>query len=196
MMARSVRVLVTLAVVALMVLVAGCAGRDFQRPAPDAYTLKKTTYDQVIASLGKPYQEGTLMSNGVSLKTASYAYSSVGGAGAFDGITPARAVGFYFRDGVLVGQEFISSFKDDSTYFDERLAELAKKGMTREQGRAALGPATGHYLYPLIEDTRGEGWVYQYMHLRGFRQHRRQLLVEFDEAGSVTKSTYTSAGDL
>ena len=43
-----------------MLLVAGCAGRDFVRPRPDTLMLGKTSYEDVLRQLGDPYRRARL----------------------------------------------------------------------------------------------------------------------------------------
>jgi hypothetical protein len=58
---------------AVLVLMAGCAGRDFTRPAPESLVLGKTTYAEINARFGSPYRESTLIKNEKTLRMASYA---------------------------------------------------------------------------------------------------------------------------
>ena len=67
----------------------GCAGTKFVRIPDDSLILGQTTPEQIIARLGQPYREGTVTRNGQQIKTASYAYASVGGEPAAEGVTPA-----------------------------------------------------------------------------------------------------------
>jgi len=39
---------------ALVIFLAGCAGRDFVQPKPDAFVLGKTTYEEIIGQFGNP----------------------------------------------------------------------------------------------------------------------------------------------
>lgn len=61
-----------------MVFLAGCAGTKFVRPTEAELELGKTTEQQVLARLGKPFQEATGLSNGKAIKTLGYAYASMG----------------------------------------------------------------------------------------------------------------------
>jgi len=86
-----------------------------------------TTYDQVLQRYGDPRRTGTQVRNGETLKTVSYAYAV--GTPFVDDV-PARASGFYFLNGVLVGYEYLSSFREDKTDFDETKVQQIKKGET------------------------------------------------------------------
>jgi hypothetical protein len=173
----------------------GCAGRDFVRP--DAQGLKngETTYAQVMATMGQPRQEGTALKNEKTVKTASYAYASLGGKPLHEGVTAARAAGLYFYNDVLVGHEFISSWAEDHTDFDEtKIDRIVKGRTTRSEVLTLLGKPSGYYVYPLIKSPTGEAAVYAYLEVRGFKPFRKLLIVTFDAGGIVTDVEYTSAG--
>src|SRR5579863_1599496 len=111
-----------------------CAGTDFVRMPDNSLQLGKTTSQEVTARLGKPYQQGVLMTNGLSLQTYSYAYASTGGEPEAKGVTAARSQGFYFLNSILVGYEFTSSWKIDSSDFDgSKASQITKGTTTRDQ---------------------------------------------------------------
>jgi hypothetical protein len=100
-----------------VLLISGCAGSNFTKPDPDSFVLGKTTQAEVSTKMGKPYRTGTVIKNGQTLETASYAYANVGGESLYPDVTSARSLAFYFKDGTLVGTESSSSFKSDGTDF-------------------------------------------------------------------------------
>lgn len=173
----------------------GCAGTNFIRP--DSQDLKngQTTYAQIVARMGQPRQEGSVIKNDKTLKTASYAYASFGGKPHRDGITPARAIGFYFYNDTLVGHEFISSWDEDHTDFDDgKIKNIIKGKTTRAEVVQLLGKPGGYHTFPLIKASTGEAAVYAYVEVRGFTPYRKLLVVTFDVAGIVTEVEFTSAG--
>ena len=112
-------------VLAALLALAGCAGRDFTRAAPDSLVLGKTTYAEIVARFGTPYREGTMLRTNQMVKHITYAYSVAGGTPLHDGVTAARAQAFYFADLVLVGHDFSISFEVDHTDFSEaRVTEI------------------------------------------------------------------------
>lgn len=174
---------------------AGCAGTNFVRP--DSETLKngQTTYAQVIAKFGEPRQEGSVIKNDKTVKTASYAYASMGGTPLNQGVTAARAVGFYFHNDVLVGYEFVSSWAEDHTNFDEsRIKDIVKGKTTRAEVIQVMGKPGGYHTFPLIKAPTGEAAVYLYMEVKGFTPYRKELRVTFDDAGVVSDVEFASAG--
>jgi hypothetical protein len=132
---------------AAMFLVSGCAGRDFVRPKPDALALGKTSYDEIIRQFGDPYRKGSALKEGQTVTSIAYAYASATGTSGFGGVTPARSMGFYFVDNILVGYEFTSSYKEDLTDFDETKITQIRNGETkRAEVERLLGQAPGGHL--------------------------------------------------
>ena len=173
----------------------GCAGTDFVRPDSEGLRNGQTTYAQALAKMGTPYREGSVIKNDKTIKTTSYAYASVGGKPRNEGVTAARAIGLYFHDDRLVGHEFISSWAEDHTDFDEtRIREIVKGKTTRAQVIQLLGKPGGYYIYPLIKDTKGEAAVYAYSEVRGFAPSSKMLLVTFDASELVADVEFLSRG--
>jgi hypothetical protein len=187
-----------IAALAALLLVAGCAGTDFVRPSTDDLKLGKTTYKEVLTRMGPPRQEGSVLKNEKTVRTATYAYATTGGAPARPGVTPARAQSFYFHDDVLVGHEFISSFAEDHSDFDEsKVPGIVKGRTTRAQLQQLLGRPSGAQIYPLIKSGQGEAATYTYAQMTGSvftaKFYRKVLVVTF-EGDVVTEVEYTSQG--
>ena len=53
-----------LAVLVLLLVATGCAGRDFVRTPAESLALGKTTEAEIRQRHGSPYREGTVMKNG------------------------------------------------------------------------------------------------------------------------------------
>jgi len=188
-----------LVILALLLLSAGCAGRDFKQPAPDSLVVGKATEAAIRQRFGTPYGEGTVMKNNETMKTLSYAYSTIASS-APGGVVPARGQGFYFWRDVLVGHDFTSSFPEDKTDFDAAKAQQIKKGETTESAVVALlGRPHGVYTYPLIKDKGARAGVYRYQETKGSafnpKFYNQILVVQFDGAGVVTEVEYTATGE-
>jgi outer membrane protein assembly factor BamE (lipoprotein component of BamABCDE complex) len=186
------------AAVACAVL-AGCAGTDFVRPSTDDLKNGQTTYAQLIARMGPPRSEGSVLKNEQSIRTATYAYASVGGKPLRDGVTPARAMSFYFFKDTLVGHEFVSSWAEDNTDFDEnKIKDIVKGKSTRAQVVQLMGRPSGYYIYPMIKAQTGDAAGYSYGETTGsafnLKFFRKGLVVTFDPAGVVTDVEYSSSG--
>lgn len=186
--------------IAAAALVAGCAGTDFVRPAPDSLKVGQATYSEVVEKLGKPEQTGEQLFNDRKVKRIVYVYAAAGGEPAEAGITPARANVYFFERDVLVGTEFTSSFKADSTNFDHSKVEYIKKGeTTRSQILLTFGRPSVVYLPPMVEKTHGEAIGYLYTQVKGnvysgLKQHTKVLVLTFDDADKVDKINLNVSG--
>jgi hypothetical protein len=187
-----------LAIAAMGLALAGCAGNNFVRPDPSSFVLGKTTQQEISQRMGKPYRSGTVDKNGKSLQSFSYAYANVGGDSLYKGVTAARSQGFYFADGTLVGTEYSSSFKADGSDFDEsRVAMLEKGKSTKNDVISLFGPPGGEYIAPLATSDRA--LVYMYSQTKGsafnLRFYLKSLVVSYNEAGTVTDIQYNAQGN-
>ena len=187
------------ALLLLLVALGGCAGRDFSRPTAESFALGKTTEREIRQRFGDPYRQGSVMRNGETMKTVTYAYAA--GAGSLGGgLTPSRGVAFYFWNDVLVGHEFTSSFDEDKTDFDVAKVPQIRKGESTEAAvTALLGPAPGSYIYPMIPDKTARALVYLYTQTRGsalsLKHYQQLLLVTLGANGVVSDVQLTTAGE-
>ena len=69
-----------LALLGLVLVSAGCAGRDFTRPPLDSVAVGKATEAEIRQKFGTPYREGAVMKNN---ETMNYLYQQTRGT-AFD----------------------------------------------------------------------------------------------------------------
>ncbi|KQA24873.1 hypothetical protein AAY53_17045 [Vibrio metoecus] len=183
--------------VVFAVLITGCAaGVNFKKMDESQLILGKTTKQEVLLSMGKPNGKGANTFNGIELDIINYAYAQVGGDAVLPGVTPARSQGLLFKNGVLVGKEYTSSFSVDSTLFDLEKAKTIIKGQSKEEVISIMGPTRGEYLYPIIEEEKGYAYVYMFNQTKGFKSKSDVFIVEFDENNTVTKTQLSSAGQL
>ena len=185
--------------VTVLAVAACAAGRDFVRPPTESLILGKTTYKEIFSEFGTPYREGTTLLNGQSVKQVSYSYASGRGTPAVDGVTPGRTMGFHFMDDVLVGYEFVSSFKGDQTDFDESKVKEIKIGKTtREEVIKLLGPAGGLRQFPLLKEPDHIGLTYFYSQTKSagfsFKIYQKFLVVSVDSNNIVTDVVFTESG--
>lgn len=184
----------------IVILVAGCAGRQFVRPQPEALVLGRTTHVEVFRQLGEPYQRGMSLKEGQTVMSISYAYSTATGTSGFGGVEPARAMQFHFVKDVLVGYEFTSSYKEDLTDFDDsKIAQIKKGQTTRAEVEQLLGRPEGIYAYPMIKNTSERALVYLYIQTRtalfSVKVNVKKLLVAFDRDEVVTDVEFTTSGE-
>src|SRR5262249_14804436 len=135
-------------------------------------------------------RKGSTLVNTVTLKTLTYSYASAGGTPLVDGVTPARTIGFLFRGSLLVGYQFVSSFRDDHTDFDESRVKDIRKGETTEaQVQAMLGRPAGFVRYPIVKEETHRSLVYMYTQVKGsafnLKVHIERLVVDLAPNGVV-----------
>ena len=193
---RSLFVALTFAAAAL----SGCAGSDFVRPSEGDLVVGKATPADVTAKMGNPMQTGQLTKHEKLMKVSKYAYAATGGESAYEGVTPARSMTFLFHEDKLVGKEFVSSFKQDSTDFDgAKVSSISKGKSTRQDVVALLGKPSGEALYPVIKNVGDNAYVYSYVQAKGsvfnMKFYNKVLLVSFDSSGVVTEVEYTTSGE-
>jgi hypothetical protein len=179
-----------------MLLVACAAGVNFVKPTDDKLVLGLTTKNQLVALMGEPTGKGQKVSNGENLEIITYAYAKMGDEAVFEGVTPARSIGFLFHNNVLVGKEFTSSFKSDNSYFDPLNAKSIKQGMKGTDVVKLLGNPGGEYRYPIISNKSGKALVYTFTQTKGFKFQQSSLIVELDENDIVQKSEFNQVGQL
>ncbi len=191
--------IVKCAIISLGIFLTGCAGTNFVRVADDAVVLGQTTSEQITARLGSPYREGTVTKNDQQIKTSSYAYASVGGEAAAEGVTAARSQGFYFFNNKVVGYEFTSSWKEDSTNFDSaKVSQINKGESTRSDIVRLFGNPGGKYIYPVIPNSGEDAVNYLYSQTKGsafnLKLYQKLLVVTFNKQGIVTNVEFTESG--
>jgi len=177
----------------------GCAGSNFIRPTPDAFTLGKTTQEQVVQQLGNPRSQGTITKNDAAFETITYAYTS-----SFDplekGVVPQRHLVFLFANGVLVGEEYTSSFKADHTYFDDaKISSIVKGETTRADVVRLLGAPSCRFIPPWVKDTSGGAIGYLYRTTRGggfsgYTHAWKAVIFSFDDRDRVSDFELTKVG--
>ena len=182
------------------VALSGCAGSDFVRPSEGDLVVGKSTLAEVTTKMGNPLQSGQMTKNEKPLKISKYAYAASGGESAYPGVTPARSMTFLFHEDKLVGKEFVSSFKQDSTDFDgQKVASISKGKSTKQDVVALLGKPSGEAVYPVIKNAGDDAYVYSYVQAKGtvfnMKFHNKVLLVSFNPSGVVSDVEYTTSGD-
>ncbi|MCZ4306019.1 hypothetical protein O4G98_14895 [Zoogloeaceae bacterium G21618-S1] len=194
---KNMRVLLALVSVALL---SGCAGSNFKRPEPQSLMVGSSTTADVTRVMGNPLQTGELLKNEEKVKITRYAYAEGAGSGRYPGVVPARAMVFSTFNDKLVGQEFVSSFPEDATEFDEtKVQQIVKGKSTRDEVVALLGKPNGEAIYPLIKSKTEAGVIYSYSHAKGnvfnMKFYSKVLTVSFDAKNVVTDVVYESSGE-
>lgn len=199
----------------LMVLITGCVpvGRNFVRPTPDTVQLGNATPQEIKARFGEPRSERSWARGDLELATEvgtpfgaprvpgsmteiGYYYEHRGEPGVAPGVEPSRSATYWFWDGRLVGYRSTSSFKADSTAFDEAKAASIRPWQTlRGDLVAALGNPSGVRIFPLAPagDMQVLTWfVFEYD--AAARQTRtRTLHVLVNSIGVVVDQRFDSS---
>ncbi|HEY3049285.1 MAG TPA: hypothetical protein VGJ72_17730 [Polaromonas sp.] len=196
-MTISLRFLVAVLTTAVL---SGCAGTNFKRPDPQALVVGKSTATDVPRVMGTPGQVGEALKNDQKIKTARYAYAEGAGTGRYPGVVPARAMVFSTFNDLLVGQEFVSSFPQDATEFDEsKIPSIVKGKTTRAEVLAVLGKPNGDAIYPLIKKQGETAAVYSYSHAKGnafnMKFYSKALIVSFGSNDVVSDVEFSSVGE-
>ena len=180
-----------------------------RKPAPDRsgggllFRLSGRIVPRMVRAarqMGEPQRTGVVEKNGKEIKTISFAYASVGGEPSESGVTPARVQAYFFHENILVGKEFISSYKSDSSNFDEAKTTVIKKGeTTRSEVTKILGQPTAAYIPPMVDTSSGEAIGYAYTTVRGgpftgFKTFTKILRISFDENGIVNDVELMTSG--
>ena len=183
---------------ALLAVLAGCAGRDFVRPSPEAFRLGHTTYAQVVDRMGEPRAVSDMVQNGQKVRSMTYRYTTTTDTSWETGVVPVRTLVCYVHQERLVGYEFVSSFKVDSTDFDEtKLAAIRKGHSTRAEVLQLLGQPSAYYIPPMVTATAGEAIGYGYAGREAsgrYRAFSKTVRITFDAQDRVADIAYTSAG--
>lgn len=182
--------------VLVLLTLAGCGGRNFERPSEEALVLGTTTRTEVLKLLGKPTNESTGMRNGKPVQTLMYGYAHIGGLG--DGhvtdVAPSRGLQLHFLEDRLVGTQFWSSFEADHTDFDaSALPKLVKGSTRRSELLSILGRPGGRSLPPLVEEGH-EGWFWGYLHVHPMQRYSKTLVVIVGPDDRVSEATFSEDG--
>ena len=203
-------------VVLLALLIAGCSGKNFARPAPGAFELGKTTQTEIVAAYGEPTAQRTTVATEERPDLVRGRLDGAVVAGSYANLTYehvdrttsllvpsqpySKALNFIFWNGALVGYNFISDFSADSSNFDEARINAIEKGRsTRIDLIGVMGSEpTGRRIYPLVQYPGEEVFIYAYVTLTGHPgagpAHRqvKRLEVLFDASGTTVDYRFTS----
>ncbi|HEX3043709.1 MAG TPA: hypothetical protein VHY08_03065 [Bacillota bacterium] len=173
-----------------------CAAKDWSFPSPGTFIPGETKYEQVIAVYGKPNDIESKTNDQGVFKDIAYTKSK----GSLGGITPVRRLGFHFKDEVLIGYEFTSSYKDDSTDFDETKVNQIKKGETTWQKAVEImGSNYGLYIYPLTSKPAERSLVYLYSQTKGsafnLKVYTKTLVITYGANNIVSNISLDITGE-
>ena len=188
-------------VLAFALALAACtAGTNFKRMGPDQLSYGKSSSVEVVQAQGTPNNTGSKTKNGVTFDFVTYVFADAGGKADTENVTPARGQNFYFKDDILIGSDFTSSWESDSTQFDHSKIDMIKEGSTTiSDVIAIIGQPSGEYIYPLVAKKGEHAKVYTYSQtiVSGVDiiAKRKELIVSYDPASNVvTDVEFNQAG--
>jgi outer membrane protein assembly factor BamE (lipoprotein component of BamABCDE complex) len=109
---------------------------------------------------------------------------------------------FFFSDEVLVGHHFLSSFKSDSSDFDDsKVSHIVKGKTTRAEVVRLLGKPVGFYIEPMVKSTAGQAIGYRYVTYKRApfsepKRFQKVLTVSFDSADVVSDVVFSRTEDV
>jgi len=176
------------------------ADTAFSCPDSGLVILNATTRDEIEGLYPYGSQPGSIFRNGETVEIVTYTQTSVRKSLAVaKKVTPARALSFYFLDGKLVGYEFVSSFKEDHTDFDDAQVAKIKEGETTIEGvEELLGRVCGQHVYPLVSGDAKLALAYSYTQVKGtfrLKVFTKTLLVKADSNGVVMEVSLQASGE-
>lgn len=181
-------------------LLSGCAGTNFKKPEPSSLTLGRSTASDVVAVMGTPRQTSEGLKNEQKIRSLHYSYATTVGSPKYPGVVPARAMIFTTYENVLVAQEFLSSFAEDTTDFDtSRVQEIKKGTTTRADVIQLMGKPSGEAIFPVTKNKGDSALLYGYTHAKGalgsMKFYRQTLVVSFGPDGVATDVDYAVSGE-
>ncbi len=182
---------------AVALLVSACT-QPLARPTPGILSLGNSHYADVVRLFGKPtFRNNNVTINHEKVRTVDY-YTYRFPKTVLDN-SPHRYLHCTFFNDLLVGEEYNSSYQEDSTWFDASKAQTLLIGKsTRADVISALGAPSGEILYPLVRDRSGRGLVYWYtryyqrpgMPHIGYTAEPSRLVVFLSDKNVVTDISY------
>ena len=194
---------------------AGCGvpvGRDFVRPTPATIDVGTATLQQVRARYGEPRSERSWARGDLELPKEIgtpfgaprvpgvmaelyYYYENRGDTAAAPGVEPSRSARYWFWNDRLVGFQSSSSFKSDSTRFDEsRVAAIRPWQSLRGDLIKMFGEPSGVRVFPLVpgEDQQALTWFNFEFDTASRQSRARTLHVLINNIGVVVDSRFDS----
>jgi hypothetical protein len=186
-------------VAAVLAVAVGCAGgaRYFTLSQANQLALGKTTAPEVVSQFGPPHQRGTVLKDGVEVLSLSYSYADAQAPSTAPGVAAVKALALYFARDILVGYESLSTFRADSSDFDDtRVSDIARGTTTEAQVRELVGRPSGMYVYPLTRAPDERALVFLYGLKKGAAPlARKYLVITLDGSGIVRDVLFEKSGD-
>lgn len=165
----------TILVLASLMTMGGCVtlvGANFNRQSAALYVPGETAKSEVLAAMGPPKESKTYtvkkdlsgkeLPAPMVMESVRYYFQDNLAEAVNTEIEPSRSAWFQFAGEKLVSFVTRSSFKADSTDFDENLVKNIEKNKTTEAEVIRLfGRPSGASIYPNAKEIGGTGIIYE-----------------------------------
>ncbi|MDX2128549.1 MAG: hypothetical protein SFU91_05895 [Chloroherpetonaceae bacterium] len=139
-------------------------GVNFVTPKEQDLIIGITTKQILLNKLKKPIKSSKDLRNGQMVESLYYYYAI--GQGAITSTYSSKAFTAFFKNDTLIGYIFNSSFKEESTDFDETKVEKIVKGKSsQEDVLASFGKPSGKTLYPVTEEDKTQEGDYNFYYV-------------------------------
>ena len=173
-----------------MLSVMGCAtvGKEFNYSARTQLLLGKTPIDEAKQLFGEPKSKKleSVKDHQFEQLTYSYAIATSGTN------VRMRHLTIEFRDKVLSGMQYISTYEEDTTAFDTDKSSQIKRGISNKHDvENIMGTSSGKFMCPSALggkkcDHGTEGWIWSYIYRESNKAKKDILIVTFNEDEVVT----------
>jgi hypothetical protein len=128
-----------------------------------------------------------------------YSYLDPGAQAHAERAESLRGLYLYFDQGTLAGYNYLSSFAEDHTDFDQNLVDRLVEGRSgKDQVIALLGEPSGESAYPWVKRKGQTDLVYAYVEtvlepLGSGKTRTKTLVISVDGSGIVRNIDYREA---
>ena len=172
-------------------------GKDFNRVTEAQVLYGVTTKQEILELMGKP---NMTTGESTSRLNITYLFFNRKAKALSPDHVASRLQSFYFdKSGKLTGMEYLSSFPDDSTYFEIDKAQKIKQGDTKSRVIEIMGHPSGEHPSPAPEGGFSYVMAYRYPVIRyvdmTYVHETYNVFVAFNKDYRVAKVEVMKPGD-
>jgi hypothetical protein len=195
----------------LVPLIACTTGRDFVKPTPESLVLGKVTRAEIQNIYGTPYRQnaGVISTSEGNANVPRGPFDPALTTGSFPHLTylyadktstflvgappTQKLIGFDFWNDTLVGYNFLSNFKTDTSNFDDsRVGNLVKGVTSKDDVVRMLGAPTGRGVYPIVQTVGDEKYLFTYVEVSRSERLVKNLEMLFGSDGVLHDYRFVS----
>jgi hypothetical protein len=187
---------------ALAFTLVGCSSglKDFTRLDNNQINLGQTTRAEVVSKIREPKSTGKRLINGEMVDVMEFGYMGNNADSDTEGpgYLPVKTQFFFIgKDDKVIGTEYYSSFKSDSTRFNiDNIAKISKGVTSKKEVIELLGSPSIQMIPPLVKApaVSAIGYHHRTMSLlaRSLHTTANKLIVSFDANNIVSDVNYES----